>query len=123
MNINESTCLWKFVVHKFYVDDGLTSVPTAQEALSLLKRTALKKEGNLRLHKIASNDPEVHQSLGLSWDLESDSFIFDIEIGEKPSTKRGFLSMLNSVYDPLGFVAHILINGKILLREITTSVG
>ena len=83
----------------------------------------MKKEGNLRLHKIASNDPEVHQSLGLSWDLESDSFIFDIEIGEKPSTKRGFLSMLNSVYDPLGFVAHILINGKILLREITTSVG
>ena len=65
----------------------------------------------------------VHQSLGLSWDLESDSFIFDIQISEQPSTKRGFLSMLNSVYDPLGFVAPILINGKILLREITTSVG
>lgn len=31
--------------------------------------------------------------------------------------------MLNSVYDPLGFLAPILINGKIRLREITTSVG
>ena len=113
LNINESTCLWKFVVHKFYVDDGLTSVPTAQEALSLLKRTqtALKKEGNLRLHKIASNDPEVFNSfekedfckkiLSLNldrmisqfikvWDLESESFIFNIQV-VKNLVQKGLL--------------------------------
>lgn len=116
------------------MDDGLTSVPSAEEAVSLLKITqmALKMEGNIRLHKNASNDSIVLNSfqredfgkkkivshnldkdvlpVHQSWDLESDSSIFDIQIDEKPNTKRGFLSMLNSVYDPLGFVDPILIN-------------
>ena len=41
----------------------------------------------------------------------------------KDLERRCFLSILNSVYDPLGFVALVLINGKILLREKTTTVG
>ena len=35
----------------------------------------------------------------------------------------GFSSVPNSFFDSLGFVAPILINGNILIREITTSVG
>ncbi|XP_062619290.1 uncharacterized protein LOC134280860 [Saccostrea cucullata] len=139
-----------FVVHNFYVDDGLTSVPSVEAAVSLLKRTqtALKEEGNLRLHKIASNEPAVmnafrrqdlckemvslnlekdalpvHQSLGLSWDLQFDTFTFQIQLEEKPDTRRGCLSTLNSIYDPLGFVAPMLIQGKILLRDITNSMN
>lgn len=46
-----------FIDNNFYVDDGLASIPTSLEAIDLMKRTqeALKKEGNLRLHKIDSN--------------------------------------------------------------------
>lgn len=138
----------EFVTHNFYVDDGLTSLTSAEEAIDLLKRTqtALKTEGNLHLHKIASNDPvvmsafpredlckemvslntekdtlPVHQSLGVSWDLHLDAFTFQIQLEEKPDTRRGCLSTLNSIYDPMGFVAPILLPGKILLREITKS--
>jgi hypothetical protein len=44
-----------FVTNDFYVDDGLTSCPTADEAIKVMKDTqeALKKYGNLRLHKFA----------------------------------------------------------------------
>ena len=50
----------EFINLNFYVDDGLTSLPTSGEAISLMKRIqkALMSEGNLRLHKIASNDPK-----------------------------------------------------------------
>ena len=38
-----------------YVDDGLIHVPTADQAVDLMKRTqcALATHGNLRFHKIA----------------------------------------------------------------------
>lgn len=81
----------------FYVDDGLKSLPTADQVISLLKRKMLACS-NLRLHKLASNSKEVmeafscedratdlmdldlaaddlpvQKSLGLHWDLDSDS--------------------------------------------------
>lgn len=34
--------------------------------------------------------------------------------------KRGILSTVNSLYDPLGFVAPITIQGKALVRDIST---
>ena len=51
----------KFVFNHFYVDDGLISVPTVDEAVDILKRTqmALLVHGNLRLHKFASSSKEV----------------------------------------------------------------
>jgi hypothetical protein len=51
----------KFVFNHFYVDDGLISVPTVDEAVDILKPTqmALLVHGNLRLHKFASSSKEV----------------------------------------------------------------
>ncbi|XP_052818526.1 uncharacterized protein LOC128244575 [Mya arenaria] len=132
----------------FYVDDCLTSKPTVDQAIITVKRTqtALRDGGNIRLHKIASNNVAVmhafpqedlggdlksldlsvdplpaQRSLGLAWDLKKDAFIFNIEMENKPFTRRGVLSMVNSIYDPLGFIAPITISGKILLREATPS--
>ncbi|XP_056020363.1 uncharacterized protein LOC125680242 [Ostrea edulis] len=134
-----------FVEHNFYVDDGLVSLPSVKQAVSLMKRTqqALIQEGGLRLHKIVSNNSDVmnsfpsedlandlmsldlttdvlpiQRSLGMSWDLKSDSFTFRISAEEKPFTRRGLLSTLNSFYDPLGFLAPVLIKGKLLLRKL-----
>ncbi|MES9882937.1 MAG: hypothetical protein ABW185_18875 [Sedimenticola sp.] len=136
-----------FVDNDFYVDDGLTSRSTAPQVIDLLKRTqdALQSEGNLRLHKIASNNDEVRKafpvsdlakdlqqlylddtdlplqrSLGLVWDINSDSFTFQVSGERKPYTRRGLLSTVNSLFDPLGFVAPVTIQGKLLLRGLMT---
>lgn len=140
----------KFVSTDFYVDDGLTSTATPEQAVDLMKRTqsALSVNGNLRLHKIASNcekvmaafppedlakdlasldlskdDLPLQRSLGLSWNLRKDCFTFQVSDTEKPFTRRGVLSVVNSLYDPLGFVAPVTIVGKNLLKEMTISNG
>ncbi|XP_026224940.1 uncharacterized protein LOC113168151 [Anabas testudineus] len=48
-----------------------------------------------------------------------DTFTFQVSISDKPFTRRGVLSTINSLFDPLGFVAPVTIRGKSLLRELT----
>ena len=129
-----------FVERDFYVDDGLKSLPSVHESISLLKATqGMLAMSNLRLHKIASNcsavmlakdlkdldfdvdSPPVQRSLGLSWDLSSDTFTFNIATSDKPFTLRGVFATVNSIFDPLGLVAPITIQGKHMLRELTCS--
>ena len=133
-----------FVVEDFYVDDGLTSRNTSEEAVSLIKSTqAMLADANLRLHKIASNSVEVmkalpdqdradhlkdlhpyqgplpsQRSLGVMWNLEKDAFTFQISLPEKPYTRRGVLAVVNSLYDPLGLAIPVTLRGRLLLREL-----
>jgi len=105
-----------FLRRDFYVDDGLKSVPTVEQAHELIKNTqSLCASDNLRLHKFASNRKEVlealpaddrakdlknldlrqdtmpvQRSLGAYWCIESDTFGFRIELRDKPTTPVGF---------------------------------
>ena len=133
-----------FIGRDFYVDDGLISMPDSNKVVNLIKRAqqVLRTDGNIRLHKITSNSADVmkafpvedlgkeikdlnlgedifpiHHSLGLEWDLNTDNFIFSPLEDDKPFTRRGILSSLNSIFDPIGFLSPITISGKILLRE------
>ncbi|KAM5145516.1 uncharacterized protein ACMZJ9_012855 [Mantella aurantiaca] len=55
----------QFVERNFYVDDGLKSLPTEEEAIDLLTRTQnMLATANLRLHKIISNSNEGQCHLG-----------------------------------------------------------
>ncbi|KAK3735268.1 hypothetical protein QZH41_001047 [Actinostola sp. cb2023] len=120
-----------FLRRDFYVDDGLKSVPTVNQALELIEKSqAMCANDKLRLHKFASNKKEVlealpaedrakdlkdldlrhdpmpiQRSLGTYWCIESDTFGFRIELTAKPMTRRGILSTISSVYDPLGAVS------------------
>lgn len=135
----------EFIHREFYVDDGLKSLPSITEAVGLLKAArGMLATSNLHLHKIASNcpavmqafpsseyakdlkdldldidSPPVQRSLGLNWDLSNDTFTFRVASTTKPFTRRGVLATVNSLFDPLGLVAPITIQGKLLLRELT----
>lgn len=45
--------------------------------------------------------------------------MFDLPLETKPFTKRGILSLINSIFDPIGFIAPVKMKGKMLLREIS----
>ncbi|XP_071497070.1 uncharacterized protein [Diadema antillarum] len=50
----------EFIQNDFYVDDGLKSVSTKEEAIDLIMRTRkMCERGHLHLHKIVSNSRKV----------------------------------------------------------------
>ena len=133
-----------FIRRNFYVDDGLTSVPSVQEAVTLIQSSqAMCASAKLRLHKFASNCKEVletlppedrakdlkdldlrhdalpiQRSLGTYWCIESDTLGFRIELKDKPLSRRGILSTVSSVYDPLGIVSPVILVGKQILQDL-----
>ena len=50
--------------------------------------------------------------------MQADEFKFEISPEIKPSTRRGVLSTVNILYDPLGFIAPVTIQGKLNLRKV-----
>ncbi len=133
----------KFIQRNFYVDDGLQSCKEEKEAISLVKQTQeLCKRGGLHLHKFISNSREVldaipkserapcirdvdlfhdnlptERALGIQWNVEADTFTLRNQPMEQTPTRRGILSAIASIYDPLGFVAPFLLTGKTILQE------
>nr|XP_054592342.1 uncharacterized protein LOC107396521 [Nothobranchius furzeri] len=128
----------------FYVDDCLKSLATEEEAVQMVKDlTDLCSRGGFHSSKWTSNsrtvlssilesnqsimtrevDPEqdslpVERALGLQWCAENDKFIFKPEKQEKAHTRRGILSAVSSIYDPLGFLSPFTLLPKILLQEM-----
>lgn len=131
------------VRHNFYVDDCVKSVATESEAIHLIKDlTALCSKGGFQLTRWVSNSravlasipPEqrankvrtldldkdslpIERTLGLQWCVDSDHFQFNIHLNQKPHTRRGMLSVVSSIYDPLGFLAPLILPAKQLLQE------
>jgi len=50
--------------------------------------------------------------------VENDSFQFRIEMHDRPFTRRGILSTVNSIYDPSGYVAPVTLKGKQILQQM-----
>ena len=131
----------KFIRNSFYVDDCLVSVSTVREAILAQKylREILAKRG-FRLRKWISNNDEVLRAipesecstarghalddtikerlLGMRWKLKEDSFTFEVNLPQRSLTRRGILSALSSLYDPLGFVSPVILEGKLLLQAL-----
>ncbi|XP_070067097.1 uncharacterized protein [Drosophila virilis] len=65
--------------------------------------------------------------LGMCWQPATDDFKFNMKYHKVPRcvlnleripTKREFLSLIMSTFDPLGFLSCLMITGKLLMREI-----
>ena len=52
-----------------------------------------------------SADSLSERTLGVHWFILEDKLGFRMNIKNQPSTRRGILSVVSSVYDPIGFVS------------------
>ena len=126
----------EFVSRDFYVDDGLTSLPTPSKACALFKETQhLLKEGGLRLHKVISNSAEVmegvpledrapidesnlHKMLGILWNVITDDFCFRLDfVQAEGMNRKGLLSSVHKFYDPHGCISPLVHQGKLILQQ------
>ncbi|XP_049329531.1 uncharacterized protein LOC125794101 [Astyanax mexicanus] len=132
------------VLNNFFVDDLLKSVDTEANAIQLYKELkALCAAGGFNLTKWSSNsravlahipecemakevkdldldleDLPIERALGVHWSAENDVFKFHVAPKEQPCTRRGILSTVSSMYDPLGFLAPVTFPAKHLLQEL-----
>jgi hypothetical protein len=132
----------ELIKNNFYVDDALGAADSPMQAIKMIQDTrAVLSKFNIRLHKISSSSPEVlaafpmselgekaevidltmsgmQRTLGIIWNTSSDSFTIHCNLPIRSLTKRGILSTINSLYDPLGFVCPIVLGGRLLQRKI-----
>ena len=52
------------------------------------------------------------------WDNEEDCFKFHVKLKDGPFTRRDLLSALSLVFDPLGFLAPLVLSAKLLLQDL-----
>ncbi|XP_070183965.1 uncharacterized protein [Littorina saxatilis] len=133
----------QFLQQNFYVDDGLHAADDVETAARVLKGAVkICQEVQMRLHKITSNSDELlavfpeeerterkprdlgkpdkgpmERVLGLQWLTEEDVFTFTQSIKSRPATRRGMLSTVAALYDPLGFISPVVLRGRILLHQ------
>lgn len=132
------------VKKNFYVDDCLKSTANEDTAITICAelRSMLAK-GGFRLTKWSSNNrkllssiPEkeraqgfqdldldeeslpMERALGIQWCAESDQFRFKINLKDRPHTRRGLLSLVSSIFDPLGFLAPVVLPAKRILQDL-----
>lgn len=134
------------VLRNFYVDDCLKSVRNEEQAVKLVNELImLLKRGGFKLtgfvstsRKVLMSVPEVDRSralrnvdlghgeqlpteraLGVSWNVEDDSFVFTNNPKKRTITRRGMLSTMCSVYDPAGYLSPFTLKAKLLMQELT----
>ena len=54
----------------------------------------------------------------MQWNVASDKLGFRIVIKDRSARKRGLLSILGSVCDPLVFAARFILNAKLILKDL-----
>ena len=73
--------------------------------------------------RVNNNGDTSEKVLGMSWDCESDKFIFCLrKLAERAksvvATKRNILSILASLFDPLGIISPVAVSIKMLFQEL-----
>ena len=132
------------ILNSFYVDDCLKSVDDVERAVCIVQQMCqLLAKGGFRLTKWISNSRDVmlaipeqdwsnevqkldlqhhslpaERALEVRWDVETDTLRFAVSAREKPMTRRGMLSVVSSVYDPLGFMNPFVLPAKRMVQDL-----
>lgn len=134
------------IKRNFYVDDCLKSIKNTKNGKNMVNAlTELCKKGGFRLHKFVSNSEEIlsslpeseraqktrnmdmniskelprEKALGLEWESKEDKLGITTIVQERPPTGRNMLSVISSIYDPLGIVGPFVLVAKNLLQELS----
>ena len=60
----------------------------------------------------------VERTLRVQCNVEKDAFLFKVREPHQPPTKRGILSAVSSLYDPMGFVRLVVPEAKKILQRL-----
>ena len=63
----------------------------------------------------------TEKALGIYWNNEGDHIGFEVSLKEKPNTKRAMLSVVSSIYDPLGLVSPFILEGRQIVQKLCFS--
>ena len=130
------------VLKSLYVDDLISGAPTVPEAKQLkCEATEIFADTKFELHKWHSNEPALETNcanyeptfakqqlgsvstpgkgklLGVPWDKSEDTLSVTFPNSPPEMTKRGILANLAKLYDPLGIVSPVMLEGKRIYRE------
>lgn len=132
----------KVLKSEVYVDDVLSGSHSIESTLEIRNQlTAALRSGQFELRKWYSNSPEILESippehhaidpevgftkgmhiktLGIRWQPELDAFTFNFNFElESTYTKRTVLSVTARLYDPLGYIAPVIMIAKTILKTI-----
>ena len=67
---------------------------------------------------LSVNDISIERALGILWNPETDTFHIKYTLKSVLTTKRGILSLISSIFDPLGFITPALIEPKWIIQQL-----
>lgn len=135
----------KITMNDYYMDDLMTGCETENEAISIYNEmNKLMNLGGFDLQKWSSNNENVlkyigehkridHELplklnnlvkvLGVIWNRLTDNFEYTINLPEptQPITKRQILSEVAKLYDPLGWIAPVVVVAKMVIQKLWRS--
>ena len=131
----------KEIRDNLYVDDLLTgadlphkhdkAVSMCREAMDIMSQAGMQLAKWCSVQSVVTENSSISCSkqfnselvkvLGISWNSDKDTFVFDNVlscIDSVTCTKRSILSIIASIFDPLGFLAPLTMSVKILFQEL-----
>ena len=73
---------------------------------------------NINIKELESEEVQKERALGVVWSIKTDTFGCQIPSKDKPATKRGILSELSSVYNPLGLASPFILKGSRIIQKL-----
>ncbi|XP_018373017.1 PREDICTED: uncharacterized protein LOC108767570 [Trachymyrmex cornetzi] len=123
------------IQNDFYMDDLITGsdsvshlrqlkqdvvkiLATARQELRKWNSNVLELLSNSENERPLASKEEV-KTLGIHWNAQEDMFKFKVTIPrEACKSKRGILSVIAQIYDPLGLIGPVIVKAKLFMRSL-----